>query len=93
MRGRRQYGRQLAGPKRGGQIIDECRSSREEGVEAILNRAVGNGDRQVRFPATGFAGQDQRATFSDEIGRERGAQHLQAQRRLVGEIEIMWSST
>jgi integrase len=43
----------------------------------------------VRFAATGFAGQDQRPTLGDEIGRQRGAEHLETQRRLIGEIEIV----
>lgn len=43
----------------------------------------------MRFAAARLACQDQGAPLRDEIGRERGAEHLQAQRRLVGEIEIV----
>ena len=41
------------------------------------------------FPAARFARQDQRAALGDEIGGERGAEHLEAQGRLIGEIEIV----
>ena len=51
---------QLADAKRGRQVVDERRGRRKERIEAVLNRAVGDRDRQVGFPAAGFAGQDQR---------------------------------
>ena len=89
VRVRRQRVRQLARPERGREVVDQRRSGREEGIEAVLNRAVGDGDRQMRLPAARFARQNERSAFRDEIGTERRAQHLQAQRRLIREIEVV----
>jgi hypothetical protein len=54
--GRQRVG-QLAGAKRGRQIVDECGRGGEEGIEAVLNGAVRDRDRQVRLAAPRFAGQ------------------------------------
>lgn len=43
----------------------------------------------MRLPAAGFAGEVERSPFGDEVGRERRAEHVQAQRRLIREIEII----
>ena len=70
MRVRRQRIRELAGAEGGREIIDQCRRGREESIEAVLDRTVGDGDRQMRFPAARFAGQNQRAALGDEIRGE-----------------------
>lgn len=73
--GRMRVGREgvgeLAGAKRGREVVDERRGGRKEGIEAVLNRAVGDGDCQVRLSATRFAGQDEGPAFRDEIGAPR----------------------
>ena len=66
-----------------------CGGGDEEGVEAVLDGAVGDGDRQVGLAAAGLAAEDQAAALGDEVGREGGAEQLQAQRRLVGEVEVV----
>lgn len=51
--------RQLALPKRGRQVVNQRSGGGEVGIEAILNRAIGDGHRQVRLPAAGFARENQ----------------------------------
>ena len=41
------------------------------------------------FPRPGLPQEDQRPAFGDEVGRERRAEHVQPQRRLIGEVEII----
>ena len=41
------------------EIIDQFGGGDKPGVEAVLDRAIRNGDCQVRFAATGFAAQDE----------------------------------
>ena len=89
MRVRRQRVRQLAGTKGRREIVDEGRRRREEGIEAVLNRPIGDRNRQVGFSAARFAGQNQRATLRHKIGSQGRAQHVQSQGGLVGEIEIV----
>ena len=73
----------------GREIIDEFRGGHEVGVEAVLDRAIGDCDREVRLAAPGFAVQDQRAALGDEVRGERGAEQGEAHGRLVGEIEVV----
>ena len=80
---------QAALPTRIGQILDQLGGGGEERVEAVLDRAVRDGDRQVRLPAAGFAVQNQRAAVGHEIGREIRAQQRQAQLGLQREVEIL----
>ena len=39
----------------GGEIVDELRGGGEERRDAVLDGAVGDGDRQMRFPSAGLA--------------------------------------
>jgi len=48
--------RELSLAKRGREIVSESGGGGEEDIEAV---AVGNGDRQVRFPSAPVAGEDQ----------------------------------
>ena len=46
--------RELAGAKRRREIVDQGGGCCEEGVEAVLNRAVRDGNRQVGLAAAGL---------------------------------------
>ena len=61
----------------------------KNGIEAVLNRAVRDGDRQVRFPAARFAEKISDRPSVTKSARERGAEHVQPQRRLIREVEIV----
>ncbi|MFO0738199.1 MAG: hypothetical protein U0270_20070 [Labilithrix sp.] len=71
------------------QIVDERSRRREERVEAVLDGAVGNGDREVRLSATGLAGEDQPASVGDEVGREERGKEGKTESRLQGEVEVV----
>ncbi len=86
---RRQGGRQFARAEGGREVVDERGRRGEEGIEAVLNRAIGDGDGQVGLPASGLAGEDERPPVGHEIGREGRSQDGHPQRALVGEIEIV----
>jgi hypothetical protein len=73
----------------GREVIDEFGGGDEERIEAVLDGAIRDGDGQVRFAATGFAGEDESAAVGDEVGRESRAQQSQTHGRLIGEIEII----
>lgn len=51
--------RELAGAKRRGEVVDEGCGGREEGIKAVLNRPIRNGDGEVGLTATGLARQDE----------------------------------
>ena len=72
-----------AGAKRGGEIVDQRRRGREERIEAVLNRAVRDGDGQMRFAAPGFAAEkiSERPSVT-KSGDERRAEHVQPQRSI-----------
>ncbi len=67
MRVRREGVHEPARAKRGRQIVDQLSPSDETCIEAVLNRSIGNRDREMRFPAPRLAAQDQRTTFGDEV--------------------------
>ena len=80
---------ELACAKRGGEVVDERRRGGEVGVEAVLDRTVGDRDSQMGFPAPRLAPEDQRSAVRHKIGRQRGSEEIQADRRLIREIEII----
>lgn len=73
----------------GGEVVDEIGAGGEEGVEAVMQGAVGDGDGEVGLTATGFALEDDGAALGDEVRGEQGADGGEAQRRLVGEVELL----
>lgn len=73
----------------GREILDEVGGRGEERVEAVLKGAVGDGDGEVRLPATGLSGKDGGAAFGDEVGREQRADGRHAERRLQREVELL----
>ena len=76
-------------PTRIRQVFDQLRGGGEERIETVLDRAIRNRDRQMRFPATGSAVQNQRAAVGDKIGREIRAQQREAQLGLEREVEVL----
>ena len=80
---------QLCGAEGRREIVDEGRRGGEEGVEAVLDRAVGDGDRQVGLPASRLAREDERSPVGDEVRRERRAQDGRAQRTLIREVKVV----
>ena len=57
----------------GGEGIDERRGRHERRVEAVLDRAVREGDSQVRLSPTRLAEEDERAPLGHEVGRQERA--------------------
>jgi hypothetical protein len=51
--------RELTRPKGGREIINERGGRGEEGIEAVLNRAVRGRDGQMRLPTSRFARENQ----------------------------------
>src|SRR5437867_10926764 len=81
--------REPTGAKRRREVVDEFRRGHTHRIETVLNRAVRDGHREVRFPTPGFSAKDQAAALSHEIGRECRAEERQTDGRLHGEIEIV----
>lgn len=69
MRVGRQGLRELAGAKRRRAIVDQGGGCCEEGVEAVLNRAVRDGNRQVGLAAAGLP-----ARMSDRLSVTKSGQ-------------------
>lgn len=80
---------ELPSTKRGREIVDEFRGRHEARVEAILNRAVGDRDREMGLAAARFPTQDHAPAFGHKLGRERGPEQREADGRLVQEVEII----
>ena len=53
---------------RGRKVVDERCSGDEERVEPVLDRSVGEGDREVSFTSTRLSGKDESTPFGDEVG-------------------------
>ncbi len=71
------------------EVVDELGAVDEERVEAVLERAVRDGDREVRLAASGLAREDDRVALGDEVGREERADRGEPQRGLVLEAELL----
>ncbi len=78
-----------AGTEGGGQLVDQLRGSDEQGIEAGLDCAISDGDRQVGLAASWLADEDQGATLGDEVGREGGSQQGQSHRGLETEVKLL----
>jgi hypothetical protein len=72
-----------------GELLHQRGGRREEGLEAVLDGAVGDRDGEVRLAPACLAGEDKAAPVGDEVWREIGPEHRQAQGRLVGEVELV----
>ncbi len=75
----------------GGQreLADERRRRGEGGVEAILDRAVGDGDGQVGLAGPAGPAEDQRVAAGDELGTEGAAEQREPDGGLEGEIVLV----
>jgi len=74
---------------RGREIVDEVCCGGDERVEAVLQGVIGDGDGEVRLAATRLAIEDDGTALRDEVGREQRTDGRDAQRGLVGEVELL----
>ena len=81
--------RESAAAKCGGEFIDQFRRRHKAGVEAVLNGAIRDRDREMRFPTAWFTAENDAAAFRDEIRCEGGAEERESDRRLKHEIELI----
>ena len=72
-----------------GEVVDQLGGVDEECVEAVLDGAIGDRDGEVRLSAAWLAVEDHVAPVGDEVRGEERAEHLQAQRGLEGEVEVV----
>jgi hypothetical protein len=81
--------REAAAPKGCGEFVNQFGGGHKAGVEAILDRAIGDRHGEVRLAAPGFAAEDDAPALGDKVRCERGAQERETDRGLVEEIEII----
>jgi hypothetical protein len=67
------------------EIVDQFGSRHKQRIETVLDSAIGNGDREMRFASARFADQNQRPSFRDEIRGEVSLRLLD-----VGRLSINW---
>src|SRR5204862_4644224 len=72
-----------------GEVVDEFGGGDKQRVKAVLNGAISDRHRQMRFPSARFPAEDQTPSLGDEIRRQRGAQEGEADGGLMGEVEII----
>src|SRR5205807_7041700 len=56
---------------------------------AVLNRAVRDRDAEVRLPRAARATENRVFPLTHELGSQVAAEHLQLERRLEGEVEVI----
>ena len=69
---------ELAAPKRGGPIIDQFSGRDKQRIDAVLDRAVGDGHGQVRFPPSRLSPKDETPALGHEVRRQGRAQERQS---------------
>jgi hypothetical protein len=79
----------LAASARAREVVDELGAVHEERLEAVLHRAVRDRDGEVRLAAPRLALENHRVPFGHEVRREQRAEGREAERRLVGEFELL----
>jgi len=72
-----------------GESGDEVIGVGEEGVGAVLDGAVGDGDGEVSLAEAGGAAEDEVSTFGEELGAEVRAEEGETDGGLEGEIEVL----
>jgi len=85
-------GKRLAQPPllgRRREVLDELGAVHEQRLEAVLERAIGDGDAEMGLAATRLALKDHRVPLGHEVGRQQGADRGEPQGRLVGEVELL----
>ncbi len=68
------------------QLVDERGGGGEQRFEAVLDRAVGDGQRLARAAPPA---EDQAGPLSDELGTEEAAEERQADAQLEGEVVLV----
>src|SRR6266571_9259384 len=72
-----------------GEVLDQRRRRGEERVEAVLDGAVGDRDRQVRLARTARPAEDERVALRDELRAEGTAEEREADGGLEGEVVLV----
>src|SRR5437899_9867268 len=72
-----------------GEVLDQRRRRGEERVEAVLDGAVGERDRQVRLARTARPAEDERVALRDELRTEGTAEQREADGGLEGEVVLV----
>ena len=85
----RQRPGQFAAPRGPGEGLDHLGGAGEQGLVAVLDGAVGDGDGEVSLAGPGRPAEDQAATLADQLGAEATAEQLQPDRALEGEVELL----
>ena len=80
---------QLPTPRGAGEVVDERRRRREDGLEAVLDGSVGEGHGQVGLAGAAGAAQDQAVAVGHKLGAEEGAEQRQADGGLEGEVVLV----
>jgi hypothetical protein len=70
------------------QFVYQICGGREERIEAVLKRTIGDRDGKVSLAAARLALEDGRTTLSDEVRRQQRADRGQSKRRLVAEVKL-----
>ena len=70
-------------------FVDQRGRRDEPRLEAVLDRAVGDADGDVRLPPPGLAREDEVPALGDELRAEVGPELLAAQGRLEDEVELL----
>ncbi len=72
-----------------GELADEDVGPHEARLVAMLDGAIGEGDREMRLPGAARPAEDRAAPLGDKLGPEIAPEHLEAQRGLEGEAEVV----
>ena len=83
MRVRRERRGKASGAKGRGEIIDQFRGRDKARIKAMLNGAVRDGDREMRFPRPGLPLKIRQWPSVVKSGRQRGAEEREPHRRLI----------
>ena len=72
-----------------GEILDEFGCGCEQSFEAILDRSIPDGNRQMGLTEACLAEKDQRPALEDEVRSQVGAEKRQTESRLPCEVELV----
>src|SRR5713226_8817460 len=72
-----------------GEVLDQRRRRGEERVEAVLDGAVGDRDRQVRLAGTTRPADDEGVALRNELRAEGTAEQRETDGRLEGEVVLV----
>jgi hypothetical protein len=72
-----------------GKLSDQLVRGGEASLEAVLDRSIGDGHPEMRFSSPRWTGENGASAFTDQLRPQQGAEHLQADRVLEGEVEFL----